>query len=282
MIANDIFWQAHRGGGAFEAPDNTMAALEYGWALGGVPEVDIRLTADDELICLHDNTLARTTDAPDSIAHAPVRRLTLAEITRHDAGTKFDPQFAGQHVPSLREVFEKMRGDSALELFVDIKNYDEDNFPRMLKVFAALTAEFNLAGRLIVASRDYDLNVQIGKAVEGLRVMQWIGASGATDHRAVKLAKFEELAEKNFAGLAGVQVHLEFHEETEDGWHYDLSKTDLQQLLKTCTTAGIFFQVFPFHFNEASLRGLLQAGIKSYATDEPKRFKQILEAELPG
>jgi glycerophosphoryl diester phosphodiesterase len=257
-----------------------MAALLYGWGLGAVPEVDIRLTADDELVCLHDNTLARTTDAPDSVAHAPVRELPLAEILKYDAGKKFDPQFAGQHVPPLRDVFAKMQSDPALELFVDIKNYDEANFPRMLDVFAAMTAEFQLADRLIAASRDYDLNLQIGDAIPGLRVMQWIGASGATDHRGVKLGKFEELARRNFAGLAGVQVHLEFHEETTDGWHYDLTKTDLQQLLKTCTTAGVFFQVFPFHFNEASIRGLLQAGVKSYATDEPKRFKQILETEL--
>jgi glycerophosphoryl diester phosphodiesterase len=101
-VVSKIIWQAHRGGGLYEAPDNTMAALLYGWRLGGVPEVDIRLTADDELICLHDDTLARTTDAPAAIANVPVRQLTLAEILKYDAGKKFAPRFAGEKVLPLR------------------------------------------------------------------------------------------------------------------------------------------------------------------------------------
>lgn len=279
-MTRNITWQAHRGGGLYEAPDNTMAALLYGWGLGGMPEVDIRLTADDELICLHDNTLARTTDAPESVANVPVRQLPLAEILKYDAGKKFDPKFAGQTVLPLRDVFEKMKSDPAMELFVDIKNYDKVNFPRMLDVFAAMTTRYKLANRLIVASCDYNLNLQIGQAVEGLRIMQWIGDWGPEDHRTVKLRKFEELARKNFAGLYGVQVHLEFLESPSDGWWFDVSRADLQRCMDACSAAGITFHVFPFRFNEASIQGLLHLGITSFATDEPARFKQILESEF--
>ena len=61
-----IYWQAHRGGDGHEAPDNTLCAMKYGWSLGGIPEADIRVTRDHEVVCLHDNTLARTTDAPSA------------------------------------------------------------------------------------------------------------------------------------------------------------------------------------------------------------------------
>ena len=92
---NKIYWQAHRGGGGDEAPDNTLYAMEYGWRLGGIPEADIRVTADHEVVCLHDDTLARTTDAPPEIADRPVGELTLAQVRAWDAGKKFRADCAG-------------------------------------------------------------------------------------------------------------------------------------------------------------------------------------------
>ena len=77
-----IYWQAHRGGGGHEAPDNTLYAMEYGWSLGGIPEADIRVTADREVVCLHDNTLARTTDAPPELAEPLYKKFVeLLEMT---------------------------------------------------------------------------------------------------------------------------------------------------------------------------------------------------------
>ncbi|MBN2356841.1 hypothetical protein JXO59_12065, partial [candidate division KSB1 bacterium] len=67
-----VYWQAHRGGGAQDAPDNTMAAFLYAWSLGGIPEADLRTTRDSVIICLHDATLGRTTDAAAEIASLPV------------------------------------------------------------------------------------------------------------------------------------------------------------------------------------------------------------------
>ena len=78
-----IYWQAHRGGGGKEAPDNTLYAMRYGWSLGGIPEADIRVTSDHEVVCLHDNTLARTTDAPPERVDRPIGELTLAEVRKY-------------------------------------------------------------------------------------------------------------------------------------------------------------------------------------------------------
>jgi hypothetical protein len=149
----------------------------------------------------------------------------------------------------------------------------------MLDVFAAMTDEYNLAERMVVASCDYALNLRIGQAVKGVRVLQWIGDWGPEDHRKIKLRIFEELARKNFTDLYGVQVHLEFLKSPVNGWWYDLSKADLQHCLDTCEAAGVSFQVFPFQFNATSIRNLLHLGIAGFATDEPVRFKKILDAE---
>src|SRR5688500_15952335 len=53
---------AHRGG-SLEAPENTLAAIRHGAAVGSDwIEIDVTLSRDDEVIVIHDDTLERTTD----------------------------------------------------------------------------------------------------------------------------------------------------------------------------------------------------------------------------
>ena len=64
---------------------------------GEIPQhVDVRLTADSQLVCLHDRTLARTAGADEVVS-----TLTLAELLRYDFGVlKGHP---GQHVVRLED-----------------------------------------------------------------------------------------------------------------------------------------------------------------------------------
>jgi glycerophosphoryl diester phosphodiesterase len=88
----------HRGAAGC-APENTLAGLRRAGALGcRWVEFDVRLTADGELVLLHDDRLDRTTDG-----RGKVRALPLSEIRRHDAGKWFDVGFAGERVPTLAE-----------------------------------------------------------------------------------------------------------------------------------------------------------------------------------
>ena len=89
----------HRGA-AGEAPENTLAGLRRAHAVGCKwVEFDVRMTADGELILLHDDRLERTTDG-----RGKARKLSLAAIRRFDAGAWFDPQSVGEPVPTLCEV----------------------------------------------------------------------------------------------------------------------------------------------------------------------------------
>ena len=83
---------AHRGARSL-APENTMAAIEKAWEIGadGI-EVDVRVTLDEELIILHDESLQRTTNVdrlyPER-QNDPVGTFLLSEIRRLDAGSWF-------------------------------------------------------------------------------------------------------------------------------------------------------------------------------------------------
>jgi glycerophosphoryl diester phosphodiesterase len=90
---------AHRGASG-HAPEHTFAAYDRAVAMGAdYLEQDLQVTADGELVVLHDDTLDRTTDGA-----GPVDQHTLAEIRALDAGAWFGPEFAGERVPTLDAV----------------------------------------------------------------------------------------------------------------------------------------------------------------------------------
>ena len=103
---------AHRGASAY-APEHTLAAYRLAIAQGAdYVEQDLAVTRDGVLICLHDESLERTTDVeevfPDRTttdsANGRKRWLaidfTLDEIKRLDAGSWFGTTFAGDLIPT--------------------------------------------------------------------------------------------------------------------------------------------------------------------------------------
>ncbi len=105
----------HRGASGY-APEHTFAAYDLALEQGAdVIEQDLQLTADGELVVLHDETLDRTARGPAEACTGLVRERTLAEIEQCDVGTWFneenpdlaDPAFVGLRIPTMREVFER-------------------------------------------------------------------------------------------------------------------------------------------------------------------------------
>ena len=87
---------AHRGGGTL-APENTLAALRRGFALGfRAVELDVMAARDEGLILMHDDCLGRTIDGSGSIGE-----IDAAELRTRDAGSWFAPEFAGEPVPAF-------------------------------------------------------------------------------------------------------------------------------------------------------------------------------------
>lgn len=267
-----IAWQAHRGGGGLERPDNTLVSLDFGWNLGGIPEVDIRLTADRVIVCQHDNTLARTTDAPPEIANREIAELPFAEIRKYDAGARFAEAYRGAKVPALCEVLELMRNDPGKMIYVDLKNYDPALFPALKTEFARLAGEYGVTERIIVCSCDYELNCQMHNAVPGLNTMQWIGGG-----QEAQISVFEKLASKRFACLDQIQLHLHDRDGGgRDSWRYTLGAAFLKRALELCTEAGISLQVFPWRAEPVDYFRLLDLGVRWFATDEPSKFCQAI------
>ena len=93
----------HRGA-AKAAPENTLDSIrEARRERASWIEVDVKLTADNQLILLHDDLVDRTTSGK-----GPAALLTLAEIKKLDAGSWFAPNFAGIKIPTLDEAVAEM------------------------------------------------------------------------------------------------------------------------------------------------------------------------------
>ena len=102
---------AHRGASA-EAPENTVAAFDQALALGfSHLELDTQLSADGEVVVIHDATLERTTNG-----HGPVAAMARGELAGLDAGSWFHPRFSAQRIPTLAEVLRRYRGRAHLHI----------------------------------------------------------------------------------------------------------------------------------------------------------------------
>src|SRR5690606_30911817 len=111
------------------APEHTLAAYALAIEQGAdYVEQDLGLTKDGVLVCLHDLSLERTTNVeelfPDratvTTEQGEVRRrwyvddFTLAEVKQLDAGSWFDPSFAGAKVPTFQEAIDLIKGKAGL------------------------------------------------------------------------------------------------------------------------------------------------------------------------
>ena len=119
---------AHRGASAY-APEHTLAAYKLAIEMGAdYVEQDLAVTRDGVLICLHDGSLERTTNVeqlfPDRVTTQTIEGktrqawlandFTLAEIKTLDAGSWFNPKFAGERIPTFDEAIALIRGKAGI------------------------------------------------------------------------------------------------------------------------------------------------------------------------
>lgn len=93
---------AHRGASA-DAPENTLAAFKLAWEQGAdAIEGDFYLSADHEIVCIHDKDTERT--APGQ-AVRKVSESTLDQLKQLDVGEWKGERFQGERIPTIEEVF---------------------------------------------------------------------------------------------------------------------------------------------------------------------------------
>jgi glycerophosphoryl diester phosphodiesterase len=135
---------AHQGA-SHEAPANTLAAFLLAEALGadGI-EFDVQLTADGEVVVIHDFAVDATTNGSGRVAEK-----TLAELKLLDAGHWFDADFAGQRIPTLTEVIDAVGDRLLLNIEMKMASLRDDG---LAAAVARTVADHGLLERVVVSS----------------------------------------------------------------------------------------------------------------------------------
>ncbi|HVQ36852.1 MAG TPA: glycerophosphodiester phosphodiesterase family protein [Pyrinomonadaceae bacterium] len=149
----------HRGASAV-APENTLAAFSRAILDGaeGI-EFDVRLSRDGIPIVIHDASLKRT-----GLTDTMVSDLTAEQLQSVDVGSWFrrtpvagrlpttEPPYEGERIPTLEQVFELFRSNSAW-LYVEMKS-DAGEGAELAAAVVETLGKFPIASRVVVESFD--------------------------------------------------------------------------------------------------------------------------------
>jgi glycerophosphoryl diester phosphodiesterase len=147
----------HRGARG-EAPENTLTGFAYARSVGVTAfELDVRLSADGELIVIHDPDVDRTTNG-----HGPVNTFTASELAALDARADFPNWAEPAGVPRLPDVLDAF-GDTVVYQ-IEIKTDTIEALETVAPKLVALIERYGIGERTAVSSFD----------PEALRIMQRI------------------------------------------------------------------------------------------------------------
>lgn len=221
-----------------------MAALRLAQQQGadGV-EIDVQRTADGHLVVIHDETVDRTTDGSGAVVD-----LTLDELSALDASCGM-AQYAGERIPTLREVLEWLREDD-LMLNIELKNSIE-RYPGMEQETVALVEEYGLADQVVYSSFHHG-------SVAGL--------VGAVDASRLAILLSDALVEpwRYVAELGIAAVHPGLHLLQESGW------------VDAAHHAGLQVRAWPVN-TPGHVVGAAVLGVDVVMTDFPDMALQALQ-----
>lgn len=250
--------QAHRGAGN-SAPENTLESFELSWAMGTVPEADVRTTKDGVLVAFHDNTFERLVKGvPAERAGLGMADLPWAEVAELDVGAYKGEAFRGRHVPRMCDVFAAMHGRPERWLYLDIKDVP-------LATLAALVRRHAVDQQVILASTKYPVITAWRELLPEGQTLHWMGGDEAELSR-----RLSALREKGFAGITQLQIHVRINEPGADD-PFRPSSAFLASVGRELQARDILFQTLPWDCDDVGVfHRLLDLGAKSFATDYPE------------
>lgn len=233
---------AHRGASTI-APEHTIPAYEAALEAGAdVLELDVHLSADDQLVVIHDARLERTTDG-----RGAVREHTLRELKRLDAGRWFGRAFRGQRIQTLSEVLERFRDRAAFG--VELRA-GSDFYPGIEERALTLLQIYEVVDRTLVASFDHHALRKCRDLDPDVRTCALVGG---------RLLAPSALAPQGMLSAVGLQVEL-----TTEG---DVA---------ACREAGLDCYAFVVNDPRAA-RQLAGWGVAGLVTDRPDLLRPVLD-----
>jgi glycerophosphoryl diester phosphodiesterase len=242
-----------------------MVAFERAVHTGArVIELDVSLTADDELVVIHDESLLRTTGC-DRL----VRDLSTEQIAELDAGSWFAPEFRDERIPLFDDVLAWSRDhvflnvDTKCHVVLDPPGHAERLAERLVASVTAASAE----KRLVIQCADH----QLAALVKSLAPDMFVGV---TQHgRPVDIVAIARAADASLVST--------------DTWHTD------ENMVRAPHAAGIGVMTsveLPHHFPRtdmvsfvrANTERLIDIGVDIVVSDDIASTLQVVQNSCPN
>lgn len=240
---------AHRGA-SWDTPENTLAAVRQGWAEGAdAVEIDCRLTRDGEIVVIHDSTTRRTAGQCWTVADR-----TLRELRSLDVGGWKAPQWAGEPIPTLREVVETV--PHGRRLFIELKTG-----PAIVRCLCDVLSESDVVlDSFVVIARVIDSLAEVKRQLPEVSV--YLVADFDQDNSAItKPAVAELISKAHAANLDGLDLK-------SDG-PYD------EAAVKLLAEDDLTFHVWTVDCAKDARR-LIALGVDGIATNRPGWLREQL------
>lgn len=244
---------AHRGA-SWYAPENTIPAFMLAWDQGAdAIEGDFFLTADGEIVCIHDPQTGRVADRDLVVAES-----SLEQLRELDVGSWKDPQFAGTYIPTIAEVFDIV--PDGKKFFIEIK-VGPEILPRL---YQEIERSHLSADQIIIIS----FNSEVIRQVKTDRPM----------HKAYWLSGFREDEDGSLS--PGPDMILETLQKTGADGFSSSHRLVTPEIIDRVIDAGYEYHVWTV--NDASIAREFQGyGALSITTDRPGFIRESLETRSP-
>jgi glycerophosphoryl diester phosphodiesterase len=153
---------AHRGA-SIGAPENTLEAFQVAWEAGApYLEMDVRSSADGNVMVIHDASVSRTTGRRgrvENMTYEDIRRLDAGYTFTADHGRTYPFRGKGMTIPTLEEVFDAF---PRARLNIEIKPSRGGVERAVLEIIRRYGAE----DRVLIAAREHEL-IENFRALDG-------------------------------------------------------------------------------------------------------------------
>jgi glycerophosphoryl diester phosphodiesterase len=219
---------AHRGNSSV-APENTLPAFARAIEVkSDLVELDYHHSSDGVPVVIHDETVDRTTNAPELLGQQKVlvADLSLAELHRLDAGEWFGEDFKGLKLPTLVESLAAIQAGSTT--LIERKAGDAQALIKLLE-------QEKLTERVVVQSFDWVFVAKCRELSPSLALCTLSGKAASDEQIKAAAATGADVIVWNHEKLTRQQIDL-IHKLGKKAWVYTV---DNRQRATELMAAGI-------------------------------------------
>jgi glycerophosphoryl diester phosphodiesterase len=242
---------AHRGG-ALLWPENSLLAFREALArVVDALEFDLHLTADGEVVVLHDPTLERTTTGTGAVRDIALAALAAVRLKAPDGTVTDEP------IPTLAQVLE-LAAPRRAELLPEIKiGVDRQRYPGIEEKVLALLRSHGLIGRATIQAFQPETIRRLRALEPSARTMLLVGR-GQIERSGASPADAVEWARAVGATELGVDHRVVDH-----------------SLTTAARTAGLRLSAWTVN-EEADVRRMIDLGVPVIMSDRPDLVRRLL------